>query len=485
MMLFIFCYICADVQCIAPGIVKAPFDYVLIFLLCLKSYFNCIIIMYRHFLSAFALLVLGMSFCIPEMDAKKKEKKAEEEQAIKVTLYLNADAPVQGAGSAVEGYLRSAMANDPDFFEVSATPDGERVRYAGEDVDSLTVMDDLRYVKRKCRGTGLAGSPKIRWVRVFHEGRGIDVYSAYFVTATKFNNTTIIETTMQYFISLADDVAVSATSINCSNPYYTGNPEGNRVMLANYFGKIYDYAEFAERIRAGEFATLMDVVQTWENEWSEYPVSRIEGKVKAAHIGAQKTVLDESSSKSAGWKRMKTEVVFAKHTRTINTGSGFDVAPWARHIRHEGTGYRLYVPPVGLYADVCFADFSRFGSLGYVFGASYSRFGYEWEWDNGYGPKLQDTGCNRFDVEAGLSWHVTICRNFEAYIRAMADIAIIGDRTFDHETGEKRIADSDFKTYVSFAAVGGLRYYFCRNVGIYVEGGYDISYASAGLSFRF
>ncbi|MDE7128254.1 MAG: hypothetical protein K2O58_10275, partial [Bacteroidales bacterium] len=67
----------------------------------------------------------------------------------------------------------------------------------------------------------------------------------------------------------------------------------------------------------------------------------------------------------------------------------------------------------------------------------------------------------------------------------MADIAIIGDHTVDRETGEKRTADSDFKTYVSFAAVGGLRWYFCRNVGLYVEGGYDISYASAGLSFRF
>ncbi|MCM1515726.1 MAG: hypothetical protein NC080_04815 [Paraprevotella sp.] len=440
--------------------------------------------MKRHLQLAAAFAMLCATMVPVEMQARKKEKASKEDQAVKVTLYLNSNNG-EAPGRVMDGYLRSAMANDPDFLEMSATVDGERVRYASEDVDSLTIMDNLRYVKRKCRGTGLSANPKIRWVRVFYEGRGIDVYSAYFVTATKVNNTTIIETTMQYFISLADDVAVAATSINCSNPYYTGDPDAIRGTLAHYFGKIYDYGEFAERIKAKEFNTLSEVVKAWENEYSEYPVSRVDGKFKDAQIGAQKTVLAESAAKSAGWKRMKNEVVFARHTRSIQAGVSPDVASWSRHIRHDGSNYRLNIPPVGVYADICFADFSKFGSIGYVLGVNYSSFRYDWQWDNGYGPKRQDTRCNRFDMEAGLSWHITICRNFEAYVRAMVDLSVIGDNTVDHESGEKNISNSKFNTYVSFAAVGGLRYYFCKSVGIYVEGGYDIGYASAGLSFRF
>lgn len=428
------------------------------------------------------LLAVMCTVHSPEMQARKKDKTQKEETAVKVTLYLNGN--LKSGECVVNGYLRSAMANDPEFFEVSATPEGERVRYISEDVDSLTVMENLRYVKRKCRGTGVSAAPKIRWVRVFSEGRGIDVYSAYFVTAVKYGNTTVIETAMNYYVSLSGDIAVYAGSINCDNPYYSGIPDADRIALAYYFGKIYGYNEFSERIRAKELGTLADVVKAWENEWSEYPVMR-DGKLKENQIGVQKNVLAESASKAAGWKRMKNEVVFAKYTRTVSAGVSADVAKWSRHIGHNGDNYKLYIPPVDVYADICFADFSRFGSIGYVFGMSYSRFGYDWQWDNGYGPKTQDTMCNRFDVEAGLSWHITICRNFEAYVRAMVDLAVIGDKTVEHETGEKNISASNFKTYVSFAAAGGLRYYFSKNFGIYAEGGYDVGYASAGLTFKF
>ncbi len=432
----------------------------------------------------FYALLLSVMYMVypPEMQARKKDKTQKEETAVKVTLYLNGN--VKSGESVVNGYLRSAMANDPEFFEVSDTPDGVRVRYISEDVDSLTVMDNMRYVKRKCRGTGVSATPKIRWVRVFSEGRGIDVYSAYFVTATKFGNTTLVETSMNYYISLSGDIAIYVESINCDNPYYTGIPDAYPAALAYYFGKIYGYHEFAERIKAKEFGTLADVVKAWENEWSEYPVMR-DGKLKESQIGVQKNILAESASKGAGRKRMKNEVVFAKHTRNVSAGVSADVAKWSRHIGHNGDNYKLYVPPVGVYADICFADFSRFGSIGYVFGMSYSRFGYDWQWDNGYGPKVQDTMCNRFDVEAGLSWHITVCRNFEAYVRAMADLAVIGDRTVERETGNKNSSASNFNTYVSFAAAGGLRYYFSKNFGIYAEGGYDIGYASAGLTFKF
>ena len=84
-----------------------------------------------------------------------------------------------------------------------------------------------------------------------------------------------------------------------------------------------------------------------------------------------------------------------------------------------------------IYSDICFLDFGRFGSVGWTIGGEYSRYGYNWMLDNGYGNKQQDTFCNRVDLAAGLRW------------------------------------------------------YFCKKAGLWVEGGHDTGYVSAGLSYRF
>ena len=106
------------------------------------------------------LITFTASLFVSEVAAKKKREK---EEAVAVMLYLNKAVNENGSlkGTVVEGYLRSAIVNDPTFFEVSETPDGERVRYISEDIDSLVVMDSLKYVKRKCKGIGfMAGGRK-------------------------------------------------------------------------------------------------------------------------------------------------------------------------------------------------------------------------------------------------------------------------------------------------------------------------------------
>lgn len=138
------------------------------------------------------LITFTASFFVSEVAARKKKEK---EEAVSVILYLNkvANANDNSKGMVIKGYLRSAIVNDPTFFEVSETPNGERIRYISEDIDSLVVMDSLKYVKRKCKGMGfMAGGPKIRWVRAEYEGRGIDVYSAFFITQERVNNITTV-----------------------------------------------------------------------------------------------------------------------------------------------------------------------------------------------------------------------------------------------------------------------------------------------------
>lgn len=38
---------------------------------------------------------------------------------------------------------------------------------------------------------------------------------------------------------------------------------------------------------------------------------------------------------------------------------------------------------------------------------------------------------------------------------------------------------------MTFVATVGLRWYFCKKAGLWVEGGHDTGYVSAGLSFKF
>ncbi|WP_270569421.1 hypothetical protein [Coprobacter secundus] len=431
------------------------------------------------------LITFTASFFVPEVAARKKKEK---EEAVSVILYLNkvANANDNSKGMVIKGYLRSAIVNDPTFFEVSETPNGERIRYISEDIDSLVVMDSLKYVKRKCKGMGfMAGGPKIRWVRAEYEGRGIDVYSAFFITQERVNNITTVRQSISYFFSIDKDIAIWVSSEYVSGPYVLGAQGANRKQMAYYFSKIYDYQEFATRMKAKELTGMMTIVKAWDTEYGSVPVKRISGKMKVDQQGVQETITVVSGAKSSSWKRMKNEVVFPQYMRTIQLGVSPAIAPWSRNIKHDGTGYKMYIPPISIYTDICFMDFSKLGSIGYLFGATYSKYGYNWQWDNGYGLKTKETSSNRFDICAGLSWHLTLCRNFEAYARVMIDLGVTGNRTTDQESGEKMISESKMNTNVGVIATAGLRYYFCRSVGVYVEGGRDIGYASAGLSFRF
>ncbi len=68
----------------------------------------------------------------------------------------------------------------------------------------------------------------------------------------------------------------------------------------------------------------------------------------------------------------------------------------------------------------------------------------------------------------------------------MVDAGLIGEHTTDHESGEK--ASSTFNkmdTKMGILATAGLRWYFCNKAGLWVEGGLDADYVSAGLSFKF
>ena len=62
-------------------------------------------------------------------------------------------------------------------------------------------------------------------------------------------------------------------------------------MLNKYFGKIYDYPEFAARIREGEFSTFMDVIHAWEASYGGTAL-RVDGKLKDGQVGVSPVIAE-------------------------------------------------------------------------------------------------------------------------------------------------------------------------------------------------
>ena len=417
----------------------------------------------------------------------RRPQKKNEDEGVKARIYLN-----KGDKKALDGYLRSAIINRPDHIEFSLTQDGERTRYLNEDVDSLVLEGSDRYLKRLVKVPGLfGGKATVEWVREEYRGQGIDLYSLVTVESEQTGrNITRVSSIRAWYLSIAGDVAIMVGTDICGNIFDRPEPPMSKSSLRDYFGKTYDYEDFAARIDAGEFQSFMDVIYAWETSYANTSL-RSEGKLKDGQIGVQEGVAASDAAKNVNWKRTKAEIVFPKYARTIQVGASPVIAPWSRVMKHAETdeakaSFKMTVPPVMIYSDIYFLDFGRFGSLGWTVGGEYSRYGYSWMLDNGYGDKQQDTFCNRFDIAAGLSYHLTLCRRLELYARAMIDAGLIGEHTTDRESGEK--ASSTFNkmdTKITFVATAGLRWYFCEKVGLWVEGGHDTGYVSAGLSFKF
>ena len=431
-----------------------------------------------------AALLVCAGFPANGQSSGKKSGSKKEDAEIKVKAWLN-----KGETRIVDGYLQSTLINRPDHIEISLIPKGERIRYINEDVDSLLLEGTDKYLKRLVKVPGpFGGSAKVEWVKEEYRGKGIDLYSLFTVESEKINTTTRISAVRGWYLSIADDAAIMVGSSLFGSIFDKAEPPMSGSMLVKYFGKMYDYPEFATRIKSGEFKSFMEMVHAWEASYA-YTAERIDGKFKEGQTGVQGGVAAADASKNMDWKRTKSEIVFPQYTRTLQVGVSPAIASWSRVMKHAGddkSSFSMSVPPIMIYSDICFLDFGRFGGLGWTIGAEYSRYGYNWMLDNGYGDKQQDTFCNRVDLAAGLSYHLTLCRNLELYARGMIDAGLIGEHTTDHESGEK--ASSTFNkmdTKMSVVAVAGLRWYFCRKVGLWAEGGRNTGYVSAGLSYKF
>lgn len=173
-------------------------------------------------------------------------------------------------GTTKRGYCRTEMVNNVKFFEISAEPKGERVRYESDQIARIVFDEGAVYVKHAMIEAPKKDKSKEVWMRLDYEGKDITLYSAYLEYMEQVNTMRRQVRQRNYYLSMGEDPAVWAAT-----DYISGgviNAAGaNRALLNYYFSKRYpDYADLAKRIKAKEFDTKdspIGVVRAWEEAY--------------------------------------------------------------------------------------------------------------------------------------------------------------------------------------------------------------------------
>lgn len=150
-----------------------------------------------------------------------------------------------------------------------------------------------KYVKRLVKMYGALGGPaKVEWVREEYRGKGIDLYSLFTVEAERTGrNITVVRPVRSWYLSIAGDMAIMVGSDTRNSIFDKAEPSMSGSMLNKYFGKIYDYPEFAARIGEGEFSTFMDVIHAWESSCGGIAL-RADGKFKDGQVGVSPVIAE-------------------------------------------------------------------------------------------------------------------------------------------------------------------------------------------------
>ena len=124
------------------------------------------------------------------------------------------------------------------------------------------------------------------------EDKVIDLYSLFTVEAERTGrNITVVRPVRSWYLSIAGDMAIMVGSDTRNSIFDKADPPMSGSMLNKYFGKIYDYPEFAARIGEGEFSTFMDVIHAWEASYGGTAL-RVDGKFKDGQVGVSPVIAE-------------------------------------------------------------------------------------------------------------------------------------------------------------------------------------------------
>ncbi len=144
-------------------------------------------------------------------------------------------------------------------------------------------------------------------------------------------------------------------------------------------------------------------------------------------------------------------------------------------------GYKPTLPPISASWEYGVAEFGRPGSIGV--GAYVGFWGYK---DEASISGLQSVAHKYFNTVIGAraAYHFTLVKGWEIYAGGVLGAKIKSEKL---EADGVFTGSSDAEVEVGFGyqAFAGTRFLFSDSVGAFVEAGYGVSYATAGLTFRF
>jgi len=181
---------------------------------------------------------------------------------------------------------------------------------------------------------------------------------------------------------------------------------------------------------------------------------------------------------------------FDENTKIINVGIGFGGVNYYKYNKGYGYSYGR-TPAFSASYEQAFKKKLGIGYLGIgaYLGFQNAHYGYDDIYYKG-GRYYYEHNWNYFMVASRAAYHFDVLNSEKAEVYAGV---IIGVRiqTYSYNSNHpdpyyhnyyRERGNSVFPVYSLFA---GARWYFAKNVGLFGELGYGISYATGGLSFKF
>lgn len=183
------------------------------------------------------------------------------------------------------------------------------------------------------------------------------------------------------------------------------------------------------------------------------------------------------------------EKCFDESTHIINVGVGFGSRSYQSIYRGAGYSY-VRTPAISLSYEQPWPKKLGPGYLGVgaYFGFQHENYNYTYNYafSNSYYYKHK---WNHYMIggRAAYHWDVLNSKNAEVYAGVIIGVRI---QTHTYDTNDPDPNNDPYTytqgvAYPAYSVFAGARWYFAKNVGLFAEVGYGISYANAGMSIKF
>ncbi|MCX6297434.1 MAG: hypothetical protein NTX97_15520 [Bacteroidetes bacterium] len=176
------------------------------------------------------------------------------------------------------------------------------------------------------------------------------------------------------------------------------------------------------------------------------------------------------------------EKCYDENTKIINIGVGFGSGGY---FRYSGGKYTSS-PAMSVSYEQPWPKKLGPGFLGVGAYVGFQTTHYRYDYNNYWGNYFYEERRSYYTVTGRATYHWDVLNSAKAEVYGGVLIGV-RFRTYSYNDNDP---NHDYKNAGSFAyptggGFVGARYYFAKNIGVYAEAGYGISYATVGLNIKF